>query len=404
MAVAPEAQRSALADGYVSADELRVAGEAMAACMTAQGSGAPKDWEDVGNGARMPSKVDDRDDACERAHTLWLGWAYRVQITLTGGIWADAVAAVFMNPDAAAEQITAVDDLLHRLFPNATIRFVDKLEARSELTMLFPDAPEIATATPLDDLPTSFRIGGVTDLALLEEVKLQPGVQLIRTIPDALMHPPTGVPSFDTPSVGSPGNCSLIARTGPAITKLGTSNTIEIDLGSRDGLAPGMPVATIDDIAIAIGRVGVVSEKSATLIPLTDQSTRISAQQIQGSVTAMGTVAGNGPTKPLSLTLVDRSTKPQIGDVVSAMWDRSSALPGCLAIGQVSSEDLGAASTAGPVVLVEPFAHLTAGQPVSVVLWQTDPQTGPLATGASSAGDGPGATLAPTATTVPTPT
>jgi hypothetical protein len=139
MAVAPEEQRVALADGYVSADELGVAGEAMAACMTASGSGAPREWEDLGNGARLPNKGDDGDDACERTHTLWLGWAFRVQVTLAGSEWANTVASVFMNPDATAEQIAAVDALLHRLFPNGTIRFVDKLEARRELATLFPD-------------------------------------------------------------------------------------------------------------------------------------------------------------------------------------------------------------------------------------------------------------------------
>jgi hypothetical protein len=373
MAVAPEEQRVALADGYVSADELGVAGEAMAACMTASGSGAPKEWEDLGNGARLPNKVNGGDEACERTHTLWLGWAFRVQLTLTGGIWADAVAAVFMNPDATSEQSAAVDALLHRLFPKGTIRFVDKTEAKTELTTLFPDSPDIANSTPLEELPTSFRIGGVTDLTPLEDARLQPGVNLVRTLPDALMHPPTGVPNDDATSTGSANTCPQLPRRGAA-TRLGAANTVQIDLGRRDGLATGMPVLSAEQLIV--GQIGLVSETTATLIPLTATSTRIPAQSTRNAVAAVGFLQGNGAGAPLTLWLTDRTAIPQVGDVVGTVWDRASQLPGCIFIGQVTSVDLGSAAD-GPAVLVEPFGHLSIGQPVSVVLWSPDPATVP---------------------------
>jgi hypothetical protein len=189
MALAPESQRKALADGYVSAEEMNRAGAAMAACMTSEGAGPPQQWDELGGGVRLPIKLDDRDDTCDRRNTLWLKWAFRVQAQMA--VYGDAVASVFMNPDATTEQIATVRAELAARFPDATVRFVDKPEAKSEFSILFPNTQDFPLTT--DDMPTSFRIATTADIGPLDEIARMPAINLVRRVSALLEHPPTDV-------------------------------------------------------------------------------------------------------------------------------------------------------------------------------------------------------------------
>jgi FtsX extracellular domain len=237
MALAPESQRKALADGYVSNDEMNRAGAAMAACMSSEGSGPPQQWDELGGGVRLPIKLDDRDDTCERQHTLWLKWAFRVQAQVT--LLGDSVASVFMNPDATTEQIATVRAELAARFPDATIRFVDKPEAKSEFSILFPNTQDFPLTT--DDMPTSFRIATIADLGPLNEIARMPAINLVRRVSAMLEHPPTDVEP-------QPLTTTAIETTVPARAPLTTAVAVPgtlspVQSASPSDRAAGMPIA-----------------------------------------------------------------------------------------------------------------------------------------------------------------
>jgi heat shock protein HslJ len=187
LAIAPPAQGAALADGVVTDDELGMAGQAMAECMAVRGSGRPSEWQELGT-ARVPSKLDDSDDECERDHVRWLAWAYSIQAYVR--IWGDDKISIFMSADAIDEQVALVRSTVNRVAPASTVRFVDKPEALAEISALFPKTPEVVATTKLADVPVSFRLGGDLPEGLVEAVSTLPGVTLVRLRSDDLRRPP----------------------------------------------------------------------------------------------------------------------------------------------------------------------------------------------------------------------
>jgi cell division transport system permease protein len=65
---------------------------------------------------------------------------------------------VFMNPDAAQEQIDAVQRDLDENPQVDGVTFFDKQEAYDEFKRLYPDTPELVEALSPEQMPTSFRV------------------------------------------------------------------------------------------------------------------------------------------------------------------------------------------------------------------------------------------------------
>jgi cell division transport system permease protein len=107
-------------------------------------------------------------------------------------IWKNGVeVSIFMNPDADQGQVDAVERALKDNSLVKSFKFVTKEQAKEELKSLFPNAPEIAEITKLEELPTSFRVvPQSTDSAsigtITAQFKQSPGVNLVRSADAAI--------------------------------------------------------------------------------------------------------------------------------------------------------------------------------------------------------------------------
>jgi rod shape-determining protein MreC len=127
------------------------------------------------------------------------------------------------------------------------------------------------------------------------------------------------------------------------------SHAVEIDKGSDDGLAVGMPVATGAGLA---GRITHVTANSATVDLITDPEIRVGVRL--ASTGDLGTARGQGRGDPL---IVDSSVGPRVQiaegtGVVTSGVDRSAYPPG-VPVGTVKTTRPGSGGLALELV-VEP--------------------------------------------------
>jgi cell division transport system permease protein len=107
-------------------------------------------------------------------------------------IWKNGVeVSIFMNPDADQGQVDAVERALKENSLVKSYTFITKEKAKEELKTLFPNAPEIAEITKLEELPTSFRVvPQSTDTASINTITAQfkqsAGVNLVRSADAAI--------------------------------------------------------------------------------------------------------------------------------------------------------------------------------------------------------------------------
>lgn len=154
----------------------------------------------------------------------------------------------------------------------------------------------------------------------------------------------------------------LVARPASSF-----SHVVEIDKGSAEGLAPGMPVATGAGL---VGRVVEVTSGRASVQLLTDPELRVGVRMVQSQ--ELGTARGQGHGQPLA---VDTGIAPGEGAVpdgaalTTSGIDRRSAFPGSVPVGRVSDhrEAEGGLSLE---LLVEPAADLSDLSYVNVLLWE----------------------------------
>jgi rod shape-determining protein MreC len=99
------------------------------------------------------------------------------------------------------------------------------------------------------------------------------------------------------------------------------AQTVELDRGSRHGVAVDLPVVTGAGL---VGRVIEVSGSRSTVRLLTDPASAVAVRLPSG---ASGVAEGRGPGRPLTVDLVDVDTMVGVGDVVLTSGLEGSALP-----------------------------------------------------------------------------
>lgn len=141
--------------------------------------------------------------------------------------------------------------------------------------------------------------------------------------------------------------------------------TVEIDVGSSDGVKSGMAVVTGSGV---LGRVADVRRSTATVELLTQSSVAVGARLKNGD---LGVTHGQGQDKPLRLENIEDATRVAKGDYVYTSGIDRSFFPPDLVLGKVS--EVGKSTDGIPrTILVEPTADLTARY-VKVVLREPPP-------------------------------
>jgi rod shape-determining protein MreC len=167
--------------------------------------------------------------------------------------------------------------------------------------------------------------------------------------------------SLDLPWAGNVKTVTARVVSGP---RSNFSHAIEIDKGTDDGLAVGMPVVTGAGL---VGRLSQVTGDTSTVELLTDPEFRLGVRL--ATTGALGTARGQGRDEPLSVdSAMSPDTKvPDGTGVVTSGVDRSAYPPG-VPVGTVASTHQGSGGLAleldvDPLVDVEQLSYLT------VMLW-----------------------------------
>lgn len=150
-----------------------------------------------------------------------------------------------------------------------------------------------------------------------------------------------------------------VIAMGPTV---GFSDTITIDVGSANGVAPDMTVFSADGL---VGRVHSVASNSATVILISDLNFKIGARL--AGTQALGVVSGRG-AQPLSLEILDAQVPVAVGDRLVARGSVGGRpfVPG-IPIGVITQviQTPGALTRSA---LVLPYAHLGSLDIVGVVV------------------------------------
>jgi rod shape-determining protein MreC len=106
--------------------------------------------------------------------------------------------------------------------------------------------------------------------------------------------------------------------------------SVEIDVGSGDGIAEGMAVVTGGGV---LGRVADVKRSTSTVELITEPTMSVGVRLRNGDI---GTVTGQGQGKDLRLEGVDDETNVRKGDLVYTSGIDRSAFPKDVVVGRVS--------------------------------------------------------------------
>ncbi|HUF32967.1 MAG TPA: rod shape-determining protein MreC [Acidimicrobiales bacterium] len=140
--------------------------------------------------------------------------------------------------------------------------------------------------------------------------------------------------------------------------------TIELDRGSKHGIAVDMPVVTGAGL---VGRVVNVSGSRATVRLVTDPASAVAVRLHSGET---GVAEGDGPRRPLSLGLIDIGADVSERDVVVTSGLEGSALPSYFPAGLVVGRVVSVEPAPGEQQLdirIEPVADLANLRYVRVV-------------------------------------
>jgi rod shape-determining protein MreC len=168
--------------------------------------------------------------------------------------------------------------------------------------------------------------------------------------------------ALDLPYAGDVPTVAARVVSGP---RSNFSHAIEIDKGTDDGLAVGMPVVTGAGL---VGRVSRASGSEATVELLTDPDYRVGVRVASSG--ELGTARGRGRDEPMTVdTAIDIDAEVADGTgLVTSGVDRS-AYPAGIPVGEVTSTRQGSGGLALDLV-IEPLADIDNLSYVSVMRWQ----------------------------------
>lgn len=155
---------------------------------------------------------------------------------------------------------------------------------------------------------------------------------------------------------------SVAARVIAAGSAAGFSRTVELDVGTRDGITADM---TVIAGAGLVGRV-ISTSRDTCIALLLDDETFKAGIRMEGSG-ILGVISGTGETE-LSLTLFDSSSELKVGDRMVSRGSSSSRpfVPG-VPVGTVISVNQ-SSGTLTKTALVKPFVNLNSLEVVAVVI------------------------------------
>jgi rod shape-determining protein MreC len=139
--------------------------------------------------------------------------------------------------------------------------------------------------------------------------------------------------------------------------------SIQINRGTDSGIAVGMPVVTGGGL---VGRVAAVSANGATVLLLTDPSFSVGVR-----LTTIGQVFvadGDGRDRPLTLELVDATTKVNVGDKLVTSGLSMELYPKDIPVATVKTVK-SAPGQLQQEVTVDPTADLSNLEYVQVLQW-----------------------------------
>jgi len=172
---------------------------------------------------------------------------------------------------------------------------------------------------------------------------------------------------LDVPWVGD------VPAIGARVVSAPVSNleqTVELDKGSDDGIAEGMPVVAADGL---VGRVAEVSGKRSRVRLVTDPGSAVGVRLIGSG--DPGSAEGEGPGRDLSVLFVEPGTKVERGELVVTSGLEGAAFPADVPVGHVVE----AAARPGELsqdVTLRPAADLGKLELVRVLQWPVDEAAG----------------------------
>jgi len=140
--------------------------------------------------------------------------------------------------------------------------------------------------------------------------------------------------------------------------------TIEINKGTHEGIAVGMPVVGAGGL---VGKVESTTGTSSTVRLVTDGRTRIGAA-LEGSGT-LGIIRGQAGDRPLSVDYVAPNTDVSVGSTFFTNGLQGAQFPPGIPIGRITSATTPLNSTQMAISL-KPSADLGRLSFVDVVLWE----------------------------------
>ena len=161
----------------------------------------------------------------------------------------------------------------------------------------------------------------------------------------------------DVPAVGA-------RVVGAPVSNL--EQTVELDKGSGDGLAEGMPVVAADGL---VGRVVEVSSRRSRVRLVTDPGSAVGVRLVGSG--DPGSAEGEGPGRDLSVLFVEPGTEVGRDELVVTSGLEGAAFPADIPVGHVVEATTRPGELSQDVTL-RPAADLSRLELVRVLQWPLD--------------------------------
>lgn len=156
-----------------------------------------------------------------------------------------------------------------------------------------------------------------------------------------------------------PSITARVVSTSPSNFEL----TMEIDRGTSDGVAKGMPVVAGEGL---VGRIAQASRTRATVLLVTDSDSNVGVKLSSSGM--VGVARGRGSGSPLSVDLIDPGTKVDKREIVVTSGLQQGVFPPGIPVGRVAH----ASTPPGALqqtVTIDPVVDLRRVTFLKVLVW-----------------------------------